>query len=206
MKRALVFGGAFNPPTDAHINLAEYAMKEAGFNCVIFVPSKMTYIKDEQGKNLAFTDEQRLTMLEKVAEKRTWMVVSDYEIKAEKQPRTYETLCHFRDEGYDCSLLFGSDKLPELETGWRYVENICQEFGIVCMSRSEDDCEEMIRSDAYLSTLAEYIHVVVTPDTYRSVSSTKAREYFLAVKENYEKLYDILPEELEGLKSYLFEK
>jgi nicotinic acid mononucleotide adenylyltransferase len=54
--RALVYGGAFNPPTIAHIELADFARKAAGFDKVIFVPSKMRYITDDQKKDFAFDD------------------------------------------------------------------------------------------------------------------------------------------------------
>ena len=59
MKRALAFFGAFNPPTIAHLALAEFAMKAVGEDCVVFVPSKTAYIEDEQGKSYAFSDGER---------------------------------------------------------------------------------------------------------------------------------------------------
>ena len=124
MIKALMFGGAFNPPTIAHIQLAEYAKKMTKSDVVIFVPTKMTYIKNDQQKDFAFNDEVRYEMLQKIASTREWMVVSDFEIKAETQPRTYMTLLHLKDEGYACKLLFGSDKLKELKTGWMYMKEI----------------------------------------------------------------------------------
>ena len=94
-------------------------MKETGFDKVIFVPTKQTYIADEQRKEYVFSDEERLKMLDAVAADHPWMEVSRLEIESETQPRTYKTLCHYRDRGDTCSLLFGSDELPELETVWR---------------------------------------------------------------------------------------
>ena len=58
--KALAFFGAFNPPTVAHIQLAEFALRATGREKVIFVPSKAAYIKDEQGKDFAYTDGQVL--------------------------------------------------------------------------------------------------------------------------------------------------
>ena len=54
MSRSLAFFGAFNPPTRAHIDLAEFALQETGSKDVIFVPSKSTYIKEDQKKSFAF--------------------------------------------------------------------------------------------------------------------------------------------------------
>ena len=78
MIKALMFGGAFNPPTIAHIQLAEYAKKMTKSDVVIFVPTKMTYIKNDQQKDFAFNDEVRYEMLQKIASTREWMVVSDF--------------------------------------------------------------------------------------------------------------------------------
>ena len=206
MIRALVFGGAFNPPTKAHIQLAEYAMKATGCEKVIFVPSKSRYIAGDQGKDYAFPEDDRLRMLNTIAENRDWMVVSDYELTLPEQPRTYLTLCHLREEGYAGSLLFGSDKLPELNGGWRYIDEICHEFGIVCMTRSGDNCEQMIAEDPYLSSIAPYITIVHTPDTYQHVSSTKVREAFAAMQRAREELKQYLPEELNCLSDYLTEE
>ena len=82
MIRALLFGGAFNPPTIAHIRLAEYAMRTLGFEKVIFVPTKNSYISDTQGKEYVFSDADRLMMLDRIAADNPWMEVSRYEIEA----------------------------------------------------------------------------------------------------------------------------
>ena len=145
----LLFVGAFNPPTKAHIELAEYACEKTGATKVIFMPSKMSYIEHDQAKNFAFHDTERLAMLESICKAHPKLMVSDYELKEENQPRTYQTLCYLKEKGYACKLLFGSDKLPELKTGWKHVEEIAKEYGIVCMARYDDDCEKMIANDSY---------------------------------------------------------
>ena len=147
MKKVLAFFGAFNPPTIAHLQLAELAMRSTGRDGVIFVPSRMGYIRYEQQKDYAYTDEQRLAMLMLAARDRSWMEVCGWELEQARQPRTYETLCHLREEGYQPSLLMGSDKLPELRDGWLFVEEIVREFGIVCLAREEDDVKKMILED-----------------------------------------------------------
>ena len=194
MTEALAFFGAFNPPTLAHLNLARYAMEQAGKETVVFVPSKAVYIRDSQGKNYAFSDRQRLEMLRKAAETRPWMRVTDWELTRGRQPRSYETLCHLRDEGVRASLLMGSDKLPELEHGWRFVEEIAGEFGIVCMDRDGDDTERIIRESAFLSRLAGSILTLKTPEETKQVSSTRVRA--LAAEGRTEELAGLVPEEI----------
>ena len=110
MKRVLAFFGAFNPPTIAHIEAARIAMEATGREGVVYVPYKAVYIRDEQDKDFAYSDWQRLEMLRRAAESRPWMAVTDWELRQASQPRTYETLCHLRDEGvYGVSEVFTRD-------------------------------------------------------------------------------------------------
>ena len=196
MNGYLAFFGAFNPPTSAHIALAEYAMKQTGASGVIFVPSQSVYIENEQKKDFSFSDEKRYGMLKEIAAGRSWMSVTDWELKQPSQPRSYETLCHLDAEGIHAALLMGSDKLPELEGGWLFVEEIAQRFGIVCMSRSGDDVAKLLSEDPYLKTLAPYIRIVDAPEQYQEVSSTKVRDLLYRLKELRGQLNGLLPEEL----------
>ena len=95
----LVFAGAFNPPTVAHTRLARIALEQTGSEYVTFVPSKQSYIRDSQKKSFAISDEQRLGFLHRLAESRTWMRVSDIELRQNEQPRTYLTLKALREKG-----------------------------------------------------------------------------------------------------------
>jgi nicotinate (nicotinamide) nucleotide adenylyltransferase len=160
------------------------------------VPSKAVYIRDEQEKDFAYSDWQRLEMLRRAAGSRPWMAVTDWELKAERQPRTYETLCHLRDEGYAPALLIGSDKLPELEHGWKHVGEIAREFGFVCSGRGTDECEAMIRQDPYLSTLSDYIQVVESSDLLRGVSSTGVRRRLSRIRALQREVQALVPNEV----------
>ena len=195
----LAFFGAFNPPTVAHLDLARFALEATGAEQVVFVPSKAVYIRGEQGKDFAYTDTERLAMLRKAAETRPWMTVTDWEMRQDRQPRTYETLCGLRDEGSPAKLLMGSDKLPELENGWLHVQEIVQEFGIVCLTRGGDECEEMIRQDPYLRTLSGGIRVLETPEETRGISSTEVRRRIREIRRIEQELAGLVPPEIRPL-------
>ena len=195
MKTALAFFGAFNPPTLAHLAAARAAAEQTGTEPVIFIPSRSVYIRGDQGKDKAWPDEARLAMLKKLSETRPWMAVSDIELKQDRQPRSYDTLCRLWEGGVRASLLMGSDKLRELERGWLHVEEIAREFGIVCVSRGEDDCAKLLRQDPYLRALSPYIRLVTAPEEIRSVSSTRARR-LLAENRDPAGLAALLPEEI----------
>lgn len=196
MKRVLAFFGAFNPPTVAHIELGRFAMAQTGREGVIYVPSKSVYIRGEQGKDFAYSDRQRLEMLERAAKSRPWMAVTDWEMRCETQPRTYETLCHLRDEGWDPALLLGSDKLGELEHGWKHVEDIAREFGFVCLSRGTDECRRMIDTDPFLSGLAPCIRVLESPPATKEVSSTAVRQRMAQIRQLRREVAELVPEEI----------
>ena len=194
--RELAFFGAFNPPTVAHLDLARFAMEKTGAERVLFVPSGERYILRDQGKDLAYSDAERIAMLRAAAEKRPWMTVIDWETRRETQPRTYETLCHLRDEGYSPALLIGSDKLAEMERAWRYVPEIVREFGIVCLTRGADECGAMIAASPFLTALSGGIRVIVTPEKTRDVSSTRARKCVAGIRALREELGVLVPEEV----------
>ncbi len=201
--RALYYGGAFNPPTAAHIGLADYVRKKLGYEKVIFMPSKRHYIEGDEGKDYAFSDEERYAMLQKIAANHPWMIVSDLEIRQAEQPRTYNTLCKLREQGYELKLLIGSDWLSGLEHVWLHVPEIVSEFGIAVMARADDAVEEMISSDPYLSALRSGLTVVETPDTWKNASASKVRAKMMEIRRLQDELKDMVPEELCGMKDYI---
>lgn len=201
MARTLAFFGAFNPPTRAHIDLAEHAMHEVGAEDVIYVPSKYVYITEEQKKGFAFSDEDRIRMLAQIASFRPWMRYTDIEMQQPVQPRTYKTLRMLKDVGEDPALLMGADKLPELEHLWQNIPEIAAEFGIVCMDRGDMDCETLIRESPFLSSLN--LRVVHVPESYKNISSSRVRDCLFHLRELKDELTSLLPPELGNLPSDL---
>ena len=196
MKQVLAFFGAFNPPTIAHVRMAEKAMEETGREGVVFVPSRMLYIEKEQGKNFAFGDMERLSMLTRIRSRRPWIEVCDYELLADHQPRTYETLCYLKEQGYEPALLCGADKLEEMETGWKYVDRIAEEFGIVCMERNGQDVETMIEESDFLRALKDHITVVKSTDEYQGISSSQVRDVLFRLDKLKNELGELVPAEI----------
>ena len=172
--KVLFYGGAFNPVTKAHVELANYVRKKLRFDAVLFVPTKDKYIKHDEGKDFVFSGLKRKQLLDDVAKSNDWMIVSDYELNLEEQPRTYK-----------------------LKTGWKFVEEISKEFGFVCMTRNHDDIEKMIAEDDYLSSLKDYIICVNTPETYQNISSSKIRALYLDILDKEDEMKKMLPKEIE---------
>lgn len=196
MKNVLAFCGAFNPPTRAHLELADFARRETGRDGVVFVPSRTDYIRNDQRKDGALSGGKRLALLRKLAETRPWMRVTDMELRQPAQPRTYVTLCALRGEGYEPTLLLGSDKLPEL-SHWRYMPDLILDFGIVCLARGGFPWRKVIEEDPLLRELKDHIRVLETPDELKSISSSAVRE---AMREGRrDALAQMVPEEILGM-------
>ena len=91
----------------------------------------------------------------------------------------------------------GSDKLPELQHGWKHIPEICREFGIAVMSRNGDDTAAIIRNDPYLASLEPWLTVVNVPAIYQHISSSRIRQAL--ADGNPETAAEYLPEELHEL-------
>ena len=199
MKKVLAFFGAFNPPTRAHLELADFAWRETGREGVIFVPSRTDYIRNDQGKDAVYSNEEREEMLRRLAESRPWIRVCDWELHQAEQPRTYRTLCHLREEGYEPSLLMGSDKLRELSSGWKHVPEIAREFGIVCLARGKDSCREIIRNDPFLQAISDGIVLLDTPDHWKEISSMAVRKILRQPGDPEGRFMELVPDEIREL-------
>ncbi len=201
MEEVLLFGGAFNPVTIAHIQTAKFAMDSLHLKKVIFMPSKSHYILQDEKKDFSFSESSRLEMLQKVAKNNSWMVVSSYELEQKEQSRTYFTLKHLESIGYKARLLFGSDWLSNLKTKWKYVDEIGNEFSFVVLKRNNDSLEEIFESDSYLKERRKYFTFINCPDTYQSISSSQVRHLLKEGRSEEAKKY--IPKEV---YSYLKEK
>lgn len=142
-----VFGGSFNPPTVAHINLAKQVLEEMNeIEKVIFVPVSTKYNK----KGLA-SDEVRLNMLKSICNSQENLEVSDLELKSERQLYTIETLriIEKQNPGKEIYFIIGTDNLKELET-WYNPDELLKNFKIIVLDRGEDNTDEIIEKSEFL--------------------------------------------------------
>ena len=73
------YGGCFNPPTKAHIELAKKAISECELDKVVFVPIGDLYEKEKLEKGI-----HRYNMLIIACKGKNKLEVSDIEIKSDK--------------------------------------------------------------------------------------------------------------------------
>ena len=142
-----VFGGSFNPPTVAHINLAKQVLEEMNeIEKVIFVPVSTKY-----NKNGLASDEVRLNMLKSICNSQENLEVSDLELKSKRQLYTIETLRIIEEQnpGKEIYFIIGTDNLKELET-WYNPDELLKNFKIIVLDRGEDNTDEIIEKSEFL--------------------------------------------------------
>ena len=204
--KGLYFTGEFNPPTVAHIELANYVRKYLDYDKVVFVPSKSKYIQGLENNAITFPAEERYMMLRRISISRPWMDISDVEIHSEDQPQAYHFLRQMKERGYDLKLLIGSDCLKDLEHDFSFINEIFEEFGIVVMTRNHQDVKALIDKNEFLKRNEKAITIVQTPDRYQDISSSKVRELAHRMREEVRELRSILPDELEALEEFIYQK
>jgi len=178
-------------------------MDQLTYDHVIFVPSKSSYILEEQKKEFCFSDEERLDMLYEIyAQNQPWMLFSDHDICSEEQPRTYETLKWFRDEtSFQPTLLVGADQFYRMEEHWKNVKEIAEEFGIVVLTRAFFSLEAIMRSSDFYKKIAPHVKVVEAPQTTKNVSSSWIRHNLSDIEEGLRILKrDLTPEIYDYIK------
>lgn len=147
-----IFGGSFNPPTIAHINLAKQILdKMKNIEKIIFVPVSTKYNK----QGLA-PDEDRLELLETICQDHPNMEVSSLELNSPRQLYTIETLKIMQKQNPDKTIYFivGTDNLKELET-WHAANEILQQFKIIVLERDNDIMEKIISNSLFLKQYRE---------------------------------------------------
>lgn len=183
-----VFGGSFNPPTVAHINLAKQVLEEMNeIEKVIFVPVSTKYNK----KGLA-SDDDRFNMLKSICNSQENLEVSDLELKSKRQLYTIETLRIIEEQnpGKEIYFIIGTDNLKELET-WYKPDELLKNFKIIVLDRGEDNTEDIIEKSEFLKKYKSSF-IKLKNMKKMNISSTYIREQ-LKLGNNVQ---DLVPEEI----------
>ena len=168
------FGGSFNPPTKAHIELAKLAIKEKKLDKVIFVPIGDFYEK----KDLEPID-KRIEMLKIVCSKENKLEVSNIE-KEFKEKKFAIDIFKIIENKYkedDFYFLMGSDNFQKLPTWKEYNELKNNKY--IVFNRSSEKINNNNISNVYF---------IENKDTIE-ISSTTARNK-IQKKENMFNLLD----------------
>ena len=139
MKRYGFFGGCFNPPTIAHIELIEQTIKDNNLDMVYFVPMGDLYKKE----NLipAF---HRVNML-KIAMKEK-MDILNISIDSKKDLKAIDTFRIIEKEfnKSDNYFIMGSDNFENIKF-WKDSEELLKNYKYIVLNREDDISSSRVR-------------------------------------------------------------
>ena len=159
-----LFGGSFNPITNAHLQVAEKALKEVGLDVLYFIPAGDPYFKP---KEIMASRGDRFTMCQLAALKSNpAFKVSALEVNRPGPSYTSETLLSFVNNlstnvKYEFYIIVGDDKLEEIPK-WHDVGIVYMYANFVVIKRDYDD---LVIPDELKSSVNE-----------REISSTLVRK------------------------------
>lgn len=127
-----LLGGSFNPPTKAHLYVAEQLIELGIVDEVQFVPAYVSY----HHKDYEATPQQRCDMIQLMIEESKFepvLYVNDFEIVHQMQSSTYDFIKEFFNAGVDLSdeieyyFIVGADnaeKVPNFINGEELIKTI----------------------------------------------------------------------------------
>ena len=183
MKMIVIFGGAFNPPTIAHYEVAKHVLNLPNTGGLIFVPVGDHYQK--AGLIPAF---HRVKMLEIMISDLPNTMVSKIEIEANHALKTIETLEKLQAEypTEELAFIMGADNLSDLVKWYKY-EQLVKKFKMIIVNRSELDVHAIISKNfpfaaSNFIVTSDFIKMDISSSQYRA-DVTKAELLRLDVAE-----------------------
>ena len=165
----IVYGGAFNPPTRAHLEVYHFLKKNLPLKRFTYLPVSNAYTKSELVSNY-----HRLNMLKLMTKDYPDIAISDLEIQDHDFLGTYQSLIRLSDDDYqETAFVIGADNLADLKN-WKMAESLMSEFRIIILNRENIAIDSLIENDAVLQ---KHRHNFILFSRFLSpVSSTEFRK------------------------------
>lgn len=193
--RIVIVGGAFNPPTLAHIELAKEAKKQVNADLAILIPSKLSYMqswKKYQNSDIYRDDIRKEAVLACECE---WLKADTCEMDGLVSGKTYDAIQYIKNKYHTVDVYFaiGSDKLEEI-TRWAEAKELLSSEKFIVMQRNNDDIGSIIRSNESLSEHTSSFVRCEAIEKYQNYSSTLVRKYLTSENnEEQEKVKGMVP-------------
>lgn len=194
-KVIVVFGGAFNPPTNAHFSLGEQIYDEYNeIEKILYVP-----VGDQYEKKGLIRAVHRIGMLQAVCNKNPKFDVSTVEAYSPKQLCTIETLEAIQEKypAYKIWFTIGTDNLKFISE-WKKYKELISRFQLLVLERDMDSMTEIINGDQKLKEFEHnFIRVKETVRTNNSSSIIRSK------LQNKKSIRYLVPDEVfEYIRSY----
>lgn len=143
-----LLGGTFNPIHNAHLILGEAAREQFGLDRVIFMPSGISYMKENDNVT---PGELRYQMVKLAIDSNPYFTCSRLEIDREGKTYTIDTLRELKKmyPGDEIYFIVGGDTFKQLES-WYEAKEIFANCVILAGVRGSLSIEEMDKHRRYL--------------------------------------------------------
>lgn len=182
----VVFGGAFNPVTKAHLKVYQFINEKLNPKSFMFLPVSSVYSKSNLIEN-----NHRYEMLRLATKQFKNVIVSDLELNDQEFLGTYQSLLRIKELYHDeIVFVVGADNIIGMER-WIRVEDFLTEFKVVVLNRNQIDVNELIDSNKVLKRFKSSF--IIFKDFEVTLSSTQFRDTMnqeLVPKEVYEYIQD----------------
>ncbi|MGN1328726.1 MAG: nicotinate (nicotinamide) nucleotide adenylyltransferase [Eubacterium sp.] len=114
-----IFGGAFNPVHNGHLNLAKKYLEVLSLDRIIFIPTALPPHKTDR---FLASKEDRFNMLNLAISDCDSFEISDIEFQRQGKSYTYDTLCQLKEiyPNDDFFLIIGADQFLAFNLWYRY--------------------------------------------------------------------------------------
>ena len=167
--RIVIFGGTFNPPTRAHLDIATEALYYLDAEKVLFVPVSDLYKKDDV--EISY---HRVNMLNLAIGNFRRLEIDFTEVDAVALTYTYETVEKIKSRYQDKELflLIGADDLENFKN-WKNQRSIMENCSLLVVNRNNSSIDEIIESNEILTEFKDKI--IEAPIEEIGISSTEVR-------------------------------
>lgn len=189
-----VFGGAFNPVHNGHMNLAEIYYKGLQLDKLIFIPTAKPPHKTDE---YLVSGEDRVNMLQLACEDKPYEI-STLEFDREGKSYTYDTLLELKKIYPDSKLflIIGADQFFYFDKWYRYKDILS--MAVICTSARENEKEKNeLREYAEKLGIADSFYLSDAP--VLTVSSSEIRDKISQKKD----VSSLLPQKV---LNYILEK
>lgn len=171
MSKIGLYGGSFNPPTKAHIELAKKVIYECKLDKIIFVPVGDLYKKQGLAKGI-----HRYNMLQIACKKEKNLQVSNIEIRETKNYKTIEIFEILRNEynNEDIYFIIGADNLEKLPY-WYESNKLIRDYNYIILDRGLKKSNQIIKNNELLNKNKQNFTIINNIE-YSDCSSTNIRQ------------------------------
>ena len=171
MTMIIVFGGAFNPVTNAHLEVCDFVLQKYPGATFVFLPVSSAYTKSDLASNF-----DRVNMLNIAIEGKENVEISEMEISDSDYLGTYQSLIRISDAYNDeVAFVVGADNLINMHK-WINIHGLLSEFKIIVLGRYDLHINDLIDHNPVLNRHRQQF--ITYPEFNMEMSSTYFRETF----------------------------